>query len=82
MKNLTCRSGFVLLLTVFTAAVYAQDLSIDYRYNVSGPDPNNYLTYQNDYGDMMAMFNWDRTLAVNFENPILTIKGTLRPVKR
>ena len=46
MKNLTCRSGFVLLLTVFTAAVYAQDLSIDYRYNVSGPDPNNYLTYK------------------------------------
>ena len=37
---------------------------------------------QNDYGDMMAMFNWDGTLAVNFENPILTIKGTLRPVKR
>jgi hypothetical protein len=37
---------------------------------------------QNDYGDMMAMFNWDGTLQVNFENSILTIKGTLRPVKR
>ena len=37
---------------------------------------------QNDYGDMMAMFNWDGTLAVSFENPILTIKGVLRPVKR
>jgi hypothetical protein len=37
---------------------------------------------QNDYGDMMAMFNWDGTLAVGFENSILTIKGALRPVKR
>jgi hypothetical protein len=37
---------------------------------------------QNDYGDMMAMFNWDGTLAVGFENSILTIKGVLRPVKR
>jgi hypothetical protein len=37
---------------------------------------------QNDYGDMMAMFNWDGTLQVTFENSILTIKGTLRPVKR
>jgi hypothetical protein len=37
---------------------------------------------QNDYGDMMAMFNWDGTLEVQFENPILTIKGVLRPVKR
>jgi hypothetical protein len=37
---------------------------------------------QNDYGDMMAMFNWDGTLEVAFENPILTIKGALRPVKR
>jgi hypothetical protein len=37
---------------------------------------------QNDYGDMMAMFNWDGTLQVRFENSILTIKGTLRPVKR
>jgi hypothetical protein len=37
---------------------------------------------QNDYGDMMAMFNWDGTLLVSFENSILTIKGTLRPVKR
>jgi hypothetical protein len=37
---------------------------------------------QNDYGDMMAMFNWDGTLQVSFENSILTISGTLRPVKR
>jgi hypothetical protein len=37
---------------------------------------------QNDYGDMMAMFNWDGTLQVQFENNILTITGTLRPVKR
>ncbi|MDR2738228.1 MAG: hypothetical protein LBB68_00115 [Treponema sp.] len=37
---------------------------------------------QNDYGDMMAMFNWDGTLQVKFENNILTITGTLRPVKR
>jgi hypothetical protein len=37
---------------------------------------------QNDYGDMMAMFNWDGTLKVNFEDSILTIKGVLRPVKR
>jgi hypothetical protein len=37
---------------------------------------------QNDYGDMMAMFNWDGTLQVRFENSILTIQGTLRPVKR
>jgi hypothetical protein len=37
---------------------------------------------QNDYGDMMAMFNWDGTLEVHFENSVLTIKGVLRPVKR
>ncbi|MDR2479330.1 MAG: hypothetical protein LBD48_08465 [Treponema sp.] len=37
---------------------------------------------QNDYGDMMAMFNWDGTLQVTFENSVLGIKGTLRPVKR
>ena len=37
---------------------------------------------QNDYGDMMAMFNWDGTLQVHFEHTILTITGTLRPVKR
>ncbi|MDR0589705.1 MAG: hypothetical protein LBG25_04090 [Spirochaetaceae bacterium] len=37
---------------------------------------------QNDYGDMMAMFNWDGTLEVSFEDPILTIQGVLRPVKR
>jgi hypothetical protein len=37
---------------------------------------------QNDYGDMMAMFNWDGTLQVSLENSILTIKGVLRPVKR
>jgi hypothetical protein len=37
---------------------------------------------RNDYGDMMAMFNWDGALQVSFENSILTIKGTLRPVKR
>jgi hypothetical protein len=37
---------------------------------------------QNDYGDMMAMFNWDGTLEVGFENSVLTIKGALRPVKR
>ncbi|MDR3249256.1 MAG: hypothetical protein LBT39_10780 [Treponema sp.] len=45
---------------------------------------NNAVTgpIQNDYGDMMAMFNWDGTLAVKFENNTLTINGTLRPVKR
>jgi hypothetical protein len=37
---------------------------------------------QNDYGDMMAMFNWDGSLKVGFENSVLTIKGVLRPVKR
>jgi hypothetical protein len=37
---------------------------------------------QNDYGDMMAMFNWDGTLEVQLEDSILTIKGVLRPVKR
>jgi hypothetical protein len=37
---------------------------------------------QNDYGDMMAMFNWDGTLEVRFEDSVLTIKGVLRPVKR
>ncbi|MDR1306669.1 MAG: hypothetical protein LBK74_03750 [Treponema sp.] len=37
---------------------------------------------RNDYGDMMAMFNWDGTLEVGFENSVLTIKGVLRPVKR
>jgi hypothetical protein len=37
---------------------------------------------RNDYGDMMAMFNWDGTLQVALENSVLTIKGTLRPVKR
>jgi hypothetical protein len=37
---------------------------------------------QNDYGDMMAMFNWDGTLEVKFENAVLTIQGVLRPVKR
>lgn len=37
---------------------------------------------QNDYGDMMAMFNWDGTLEVQLEDSILTIKGILRPVKR
>jgi hypothetical protein len=37
---------------------------------------------RNDYGDMMAMFNWDGALEVGFENSILTIKGVLRPVKR
>jgi hypothetical protein len=35
---------------------------------------------QNDYGDMM--FNWDGTLEMQFENSVLTITGTLRPVKR
>jgi hypothetical protein len=30
----------------------------------------------------MAMFNWDGTLKVTFENSILTIQGVLRPVKR
>ena len=49
---------------------------VDSRENdVTGP-------IQNDYGDMMAMFNWDGTLEVTFENSILTITGTLRPVKR
>jgi hypothetical protein len=37
---------------------------------------------QNDYGDMMAMFNWDGTLEVQFADPVLTIKGVLRPAKR
>jgi hypothetical protein len=37
---------------------------------------------QNDFGDMMAMFNWDGTLQVTLDNSILTIKGVLRPVKR
>ncbi|MDR2535473.1 MAG: hypothetical protein LBD29_05505 [Treponema sp.] len=37
---------------------------------------------QNDYGDLTAMFNWDGTLRVNYEEPILTISGTLRSVKR
>ncbi|MHC6203664.1 hypothetical protein ACYULU_10780 [Breznakiellaceae bacterium SP9] len=37
---------------------------------------------QNDYGDMMAMFNWDGTLQVSFDDSVLTIKGTLRPMKR
>jgi hypothetical protein len=50
--------------------------SIDSRSEVkTGP-------IQNDYGDMMAMFNWDGTLAVGFENSVLTIQGVLRPVKR
>jgi hypothetical protein len=50
--------------------------SIDSSSNVvTGP-------IQNDYGDMMAMFNWDGTLEVRFENSVLTIKGSLRPVKR
>ncbi|MDR3147382.1 MAG: hypothetical protein LBU00_03275 [Treponema sp.] len=45
---------------------------------------NNALTgpIQNDYGDMMAMFNWDGTLQVRLAGTILTIQGTLRPVKR
>jgi hypothetical protein len=37
---------------------------------------------QNDYGDMMAMFNWDGTLKVKLENSILTITGVLLPAKR
>jgi hypothetical protein len=37
---------------------------------------------QNDYGDMMAMFNWDGALQVGFDNEVLTIKGILRPIKR
>jgi hypothetical protein len=37
---------------------------------------------QNDYSDLMALFNWDGTLEVKFENSVLTIKGVLRPVKR
>jgi hypothetical protein len=37
---------------------------------------------QNDYGDMMAMFNWDGTLKVELEGTILSIRGILRPVKR
>jgi hypothetical protein len=31
---------------------------------------------------MMAMFNWDGTLAVSFDQSRLTISGALRPVKR
>jgi hypothetical protein len=37
---------------------------------------------QNDFGDLMAMYNWDGALAVTLENNILKISGTLRPVKR
>ncbi|MDR2633235.1 MAG: hypothetical protein LBC51_06385 [Treponema sp.] len=38
---------------------------------------------QTDYGDMMAMFNWDGTLEASLtEQSVLTITGTLRPVKR
>jgi hypothetical protein len=37
---------------------------------------------RNDYGDMMAMFNWDGTLHMSLENSILTITGVLRPIKR
>ncbi|MDR2484090.1 MAG: hypothetical protein LBD55_01685 [Treponema sp.] len=37
---------------------------------------------QNDYGDLMALFNWDGTLQVSYEEPILTISGTLKSVKR
>ena len=38
---------------------------------------------QTDYGDMMAMFNWDGTLDVQLDDQsVLTITGTLRPVKR
>jgi hypothetical protein len=37
---------------------------------------------QSDYGDIMAMFNWDGVLQAELDNSILTIKGTLRPVKR
>jgi hypothetical protein len=37
---------------------------------------------QNDYGDYMAMFNWDGVLQVGFDNNILKISGSLKPVKR
>ncbi len=36
----------------------------------------------NDNGDPMAMYNWDGTLQVTFDNNILKISGSLKPVKR
>jgi hypothetical protein len=39
-------------------------------------------TIQNDYGDLTAMFNWDGTLNVTYNEPILTITGSLKSVKR
>jgi hypothetical protein len=39
-------------------------------------------TIQNDYGDLMALFNWDGTLNLTYEESILTISGTLKSVKR
>jgi hypothetical protein len=49
---------------------------------IDSDSPDKTGPIQNDYGDMMAMFNWDGTLEVSFENSILTIKGVLRPIKR
>jgi hypothetical protein len=49
---------------------------------VDSGSPDKTGPIQNDYGDMMAMFNWDGTLEVRLENSVLTIKGVLRPVKR
>ncbi|MDR2518513.1 MAG: hypothetical protein LBD13_03755 [Spirochaetaceae bacterium] len=39
-------------------------------------------TIQNDYGDLTALFNWDGILQLTYEEPILTITGTLKSVKR
>jgi hypothetical protein len=37
---------------------------------------------QNDYGDLTALFNWDGTLQVSYDEPVLTISGSLKAVKR
>ncbi|MDR0563287.1 MAG: hypothetical protein LBG73_11455 [Spirochaetaceae bacterium] len=37
---------------------------------------------QNDYGDLTALFNWDGTLQVGYDESLLTISGSLRAVKR
>ncbi|MDR0525648.1 MAG: hypothetical protein LBG90_07245 [Spirochaetaceae bacterium] len=37
---------------------------------------------QNDYGDLTALFNWDGTLHVGYDESVLTIAGSLKAVKR
>ncbi|MDR1398983.1 MAG: hypothetical protein LBJ41_03575 [Treponema sp.] len=50
---------------------------------VSAGNATQTSSIQTDYGDMMAMFNWDGTLDVQLDNQsVLTITGVLRPVKR